>query len=275
MTLTARTVRLRYPDTFPSCWQPRLPEFCCLANAVSLIMPYAEPFVVHAVQAVLDELPEPLDGRARDYARQEAQHHAQHRRLNTVLARRYWGARALDPIISWTFRLLGRSVATRFATGFAAGFEAIAFAMARWIDSRIDTFFAGADPTATALYLWHLGEEAEHKGVAWDVHRARGGGRLSYLIGLVAALTILGLFTFAGTVVLLAGERRVLRPRVWVRLVAWLSSFAWEGGALLLSSLSPRHHPDGWRDPPNLTAWLADFSPPPDPTCQISATVRP
>lgn len=254
--LTVRAVRLDYPDGFDPGWHRELPELACLANAVSLLMPHLEPTLVRSVQAAVPMLDGPLAAQARDFVRQEAAHHGQHRRFNGLVRRRYRAVRAWGWLASASFAPLRPVLPTRLGTGYAAGAEAAAFAMARWIDPRLDELFAGADPHAARLFLWHLAEEAEHKGVAWEVHRARGGGRLSLCAGMAGALAQIGLLTFLATVLLLAGERRLHSPRSWLRLCGWLRTFTVEAGGVVALTLGRHHHPDGLRDPEHLLAWV-------------------
>ena len=99
---TTRRVRFAWPEDLDPMWTPDEPEFAVAANAVSLLMPHAEPYVVASVRAAIAELaqdpsadPDLLD-RARAYAGQEAQHHAQHHRFNDLVIARYPNLAAHD-----------------------------------------------------------------------------------------------------------------------------------------------------------------------------------
>ncbi len=250
--LVVRRPIFEYPDDFRLRWTPRFPELSAVANAVSMAMPYAEPLGVRAVRDALVLLTPELAARAELYARQEASHHAQHRRLNNLLIEQYRPISRLDRLLKYTYGWVAkRSLPTR--TGFIAGFEVLAFCVAAWVAPRADLFFKDADPTAARLFLWHLGEEVEHRGIAHDVHYESGGSRLSYAVGLLLAFVLLGLGTALGTLTFLAGDRRLWNPVTHVRLLAWTFSFLWLAGPLCMLSLW--RNPERFLVPSGVMAW--------------------
>ena len=54
--LHERRIRLRHPDGLDPAWNPRYPELAFSVDAVSLLMPYAEPYFVRTVRAALPDL---------------------------------------------------------------------------------------------------------------------------------------------------------------------------------------------------------------------------
>ncbi len=71
-----RSVGFEYPDDFRAAWQPLKPEFSAACNALSLGMPYGEPYVVASVRRVVDDLEDPeLVDRVRSFLTQEREHH--------------------------------------------------------------------------------------------------------------------------------------------------------------------------------------------------------
>src|SRR5437879_179085 len=97
-SLTARRPTFDYPEDLGPSWHPDLPEFACAANAVSLIMPYVEPYIVRAVKQTLPHLGPELGEVARTYAAQEAAHQVQHIRFNEAIAGRVRGVPTLERI---------------------------------------------------------------------------------------------------------------------------------------------------------------------------------
>jgi predicted metal-dependent hydrolase len=243
-------------------WTPKVPEMAIAANAVSLLMPHAEPYVVATTRAALDQglVADPeLADQARGYAAQEAQHHAQHHRYNRILVARYRGLGRVDRLLASTFGLLrGRS--TRFGLAFAAGFETIAFVAARWVDRHLGLLRDG-DPKATTMFLWHLAEEVEHKRVAFDVYLAAGGGRLRYAWATTVAALVLAAGSFVASLVMLAGEGRAWRPSSHLRLATWSLSFVFVAVPVMVVSALPGHHPDQLADPAGLEHWLEHLDP--------------
>lgn len=252
----ARTPNLSYPDDLSPLWHPELPEFACAANAVSLMMPHVEPYVVRAVRLALPALEGPLAGEARAYVAQEAQHHAQHRRFNDLVAARIRGVRTLDRAMAATYGWLWRRRSARFHLAHAASAEALAYALARWSD-RHDELFRRADPTVARLYLWHLAEEVEHKNVAHDVYDARHRGRWPLAGAVVVALSLMAAFVVAGTTLGLLHARRLHRPVAWWRLTRWSLGFLFSEIPNVLISVLPGHHPSDFADPSAFAIHLA------------------
>lgn len=243
-----RRVRFEWPDDFDPIWT-RLPELAISANAVSLLMPHVEPYVVDAVAGAVRSLDGPLAGEARVFVRQERQHHGQHRRFNDAIVGRFPALRRVEGAMAWVFSWLRRRCSDRFALAFAAGFETVAFSAARWTARRELSLFAGADPTATSLFLWHLAEEVEHKGVAHDVHAASGGGRLRYVLAMTLSMLLLATFTVVGALTMLWSTRRILHPVAHLRMLVWSISFLFELLPNMALSAMPGRHPDDFVDP--------------------------
>ena len=273
--LTIRDMGFAYPDDFDPRWNPRLPEFAMVANAISLLMPHAEPYVVSSSRAALKQMgDDPLDptnlaSRTRTYIHQEAQHHAEHRKFNNVVARRY-RTKLLERMMAGTFRFLkGRG--SSFGIAFAAGFETVAFVAARWVDARMHTLLpeigklnatdaemqTNNDANIAAnLFVWHLAEEAEHRSIAYEVHQRTGGTQLAYTWAMIVSFVILGFFSSLGILTMLVRDRRILNPLAWFRLIGWTLSFLFNAVPLMAVTCLSGHEPADLLDPPNLMAWL-------------------
>ena len=257
--IPTRRVRFTWPEDLEPVWTPRLPEMAVAANAVSLLMPHVEPYVVATVRAAADgpllaDADADLVAQAHAYVAQEAQHHAQHHRFNQILVGHYPGLSRVDRGIARVLARLRRR-STRFGLAFAAGFETIAFVSARWVD-RHQRLLRDADPTAATLFLWHLAEEVEHKEVAHDVYQAAGGGRLRYAWAMAVAGLLLAVGALAGAWTMLAAERRLFSPTAHLRLVGWSLSFIFAAVPVMVVSALPGHHPRDLVDPSGLDHWL-------------------
>ncbi len=255
--MPSRRVRFAWPDTFDPRWTPRVPELATAANSVSLLMPFAEPYVVASVRRAVDglQVTDPvLAAEAHAYVVQEAQHHGQHRRFNDLVVGEYPGLRRIERSLRWVFTRLRRRSGT-FGLAFAAGFETIAFVAARWVD-RHQSLLRDAEPTAATLFLWHLAEEVEHKEVAFDVYLASGGGRIRYAWATLVAGTILATASLAATWTMLAADRRLFSPMAHLRLVGWSLSFIFAAVPVVVVSALPGHHPRDLTDPAGLEHWL-------------------
>jgi predicted metal-dependent hydrolase len=257
--LTIRRISFEYPDDLDPAWITNRPELACAANSVSLLMPYAEPYFVRSVRGALPELDEPLAERTRDYLAQEQSHFAQHRRFNTILRRHY---PRVERLVRWMERCcawLTRTRSLRFNLAFAAGSETIAFAIARWTESRAQELFLGASPVPTTLFLWHLAEEVEHKTAAFDVYEEVDGSRLRYAFAMTMSVVLLGWFTWVGTLMMLFAQGRGWNPLSYLRLTGLAISLAFVLLPTMAVSAMPRHHPSDLTDPVFLPAWLGQF----------------
>ncbi len=240
-------------------WQPRLPEFALAANAVSMMMPHVEPYVVRSVRSVIDELDPELAADARAFVAQESTHHAQHRRFNQHLIHRYPKLRKVDHWLSRVFRFIEAKGRGNFGLAYAAGSETVAYAVARWVADHRRTVLDGAKGPAADLFIWHLAEEVEHKTVAFDVYNARGGGRRMFLAGMLASLSTLALFTIVGTFVMLVATKRIFSPLAWLRLSWWCLTFVFELLPTMAVAVLRGHHPSGLVDPEFYRVWLLEY----------------
>ena len=259
--LTVRRVSFDFGDDLDPRWNPRYPECAMAANAVSLLMPSVEPYVVRSVSTVLEQLDEPLRDEASDFCRQELQHQRQHRRFNEAVTIGSPALQRIERVARGVYGWMSRTRSTRFNLAFAAGSETIAFAIARWTESHFRVLFDGADDVVATLFLWHLAEEVEHKTVAFDVYRATGGSRLRYLFVALWSAVLLAGFTVASTTVMAVRERRAWLPVTWFRLTKWSIGLAFEVLGDVVASALPRHHPRDFTDPVLLSAWLRYFDP--------------
>ena len=250
--LVERTVSFEYPADLRAGWHSTMPELACVANAVSLMMPYLEPYVVRAVREALPHLEPELAAEARAYIAQEAQHHTQHRRFNELIAAQVRGVGAVESMLRRTFDRLWRTRSERFHLAYSAAAEAGAYGVARWVERHHAELFRDADPTVASLYLWHLAEEVEHKSVAYDVYDARYSSRRALGGAMLVSIALFVVFTFAGTAVGLAHERRLFHPGSIYRLCRWTLSFVFTELPNMLVSVLPGHHPSDFSDP----AWF-------------------
>ncbi len=264
-TIPHRPIRLEYPADLRADWQPNKPEFAAACNALSLGMPYGEPYVMKSVRDALPALEaageHDLAAEVRAYLEQEREHASQHRRFNELLRAQHPALRHVERWLKRTYSFLTRRAGHRFGVAYAAGFEATAFAAARWMDARRHSLFRGADPEPATLFLWHLAEEVEHKTVAHDVWAAVDGNRLRYVAAMALCFAMLVWFIFCGVVVQLTAWRRLFSPVAWFRLWAWGIGFAFEVMPTMAITVLPSHHPSRQADPSWMPLWLSAYDP--------------
>ncbi len=258
--LPVRRVRFELPDDLDPRWAPHLPEFAAAANAVSLGMPYAEPLFIKAVRSTYDRIDDDLRERTETYVRQETGHHTQHKRFNDVIGHEYpstvrlqrWMQRSADGV--WR-----RS--PRFRVAYAAGGETISYGVARWTEAHVARLMDGADPVVSTLFLWHLGEEIEHKSSTYDVFEATDGSKLRYALAMTVGFVSISVFTIIGTLLQLWADRRLRYPVTWFRLLRLAASLAFVLLPVMVVSALPGHHPRQLGDPTLLPRWLRQYDP--------------
>ncbi len=259
-TVPHRPIRLEWRDDTRARWQPLKPEFAAAVNALSLGMPYGEPYVMKAVRDALPEIHDDvLEREVQAYLEQEREHSKQHRRFNELLVAQHPALRHVERWLKWSYGFLTRRMGRKFAISYAAGFEATAFAAARWMDSNRHELFRGADPEPATLVLWHLAEEVEHKTVAHDVWAAVDGSRLRYATAMAVCFVMLVWFIFCGVMVQLTAWRRVLSPVAWFRLWKWGLGFASEVVPTMAVTLLRSHDPRKQANPSWMPLWLAAY----------------
>lgn len=260
-TVQHRPIRLEWSADTRSRWQPLKPEFAAAVNALSLGMPYGEPYVMKAVRDALTDVEDPaLRLEANAYLDQEREHAKQHRRFNELLVAHHPALRHVERWIRWSYGFLARRASRKFAIAYAAGFEATAFAAARWMDAHRHELFRGADPEPATLILWHLAEEVEHKTVAHDVWAAVDGSRVRYPAAMATCFAMLVWFIFLGVMVQLTAWRRVVSPVAWFRLWKWGLGFAFEVVPTMAITLLRSHDPRDQADPSWMPLWLATYN---------------
>ncbi len=266
IVITERRIRFEYPANTDPVWTPRRPEFACAANSVSLMMPTIEPYFVRSARRAQEHLPEPLATLTAGYIGQEAQHHRQHVIFNRQLHERYPGLRRSERTMGRIYKALEDRLSLEFSCAFAAASETMAYSAARWAADHRRELFRGADDIPASLFLWHLAEEVEHKSVAFEIYRHLADKEarpvrswLRHLSAVIVALTLVMIFVFWGTTVMLAKERRLHNPVAWARLLRWSLVFAFELLTNLTVSLLPGFHPDNLTDPLWYDVWLREF----------------
>jgi predicted metal-dependent hydrolase len=264
-TLVDRRVRLAHAEQVDPAWNPRFPELSYAADAISLILPYGEPYIVRTTRRAVPELEAAghtaLAAEARALATQEARHHAEHRRFNDRMVAAQPSLERLERWMGGAYGHLERRRGPEFSRAFAAASETVAFSIARWADRHDDQVFAGVEPSTAALFRWHLAEEVEHKSVAHDVWAALGGGRLRYVAAAVTTFALLVWFTVATILTLMCHSPHGRSPACWLRLVRWAVGIGFVTVPNLVVSMFPGHHPSDLADPPGLVLWLKYFDP--------------
>lgn len=183
--LVVRRPRWDFAEDLDSVFaDPDLAE-ACFRVAFSLTLPHLEPYLIRTYRGVVDELPDPqLAADVRAFCGQEAQHHRNHARANKAIRDHLGGSTAeqlvaIEDELEADYQRFTAERSLRFNTAYAEGFEAMTCAMAlTMLEVRAKQMSDGASVPGAwdQLWAWHLGEEIEHRTVAFDVYHRLGGG---------------------------------------------------------------------------------------------------
>ncbi len=169
-SITVRRMRFALPDEIETDFIAGQPEESIFNIAVSLLLPYIEPYLIRTMRAakkqVTDaELAEDLD----KFCAQEGQHYREHKRFNeSFQGRGYDGLAELEHAVEADYQRWTATKSVRFNLAYAEGFEAMTTVMAHL---ALGDDMAHWHPAARDLFSWHLMEEMEHRHVAFEVYQ--------------------------------------------------------------------------------------------------------
>jgi predicted metal-dependent hydrolase len=144
--------------------------------ALSMTMPYLEPYLIRTMKAALEKIREPELARdARHFSQQEGHHFRNHALLNDQIRRHFPDAtanalRGIEAALDGDYKRYTKQKSLRFNLAYAEGFEAMtcsfALAMAEHGGFETAEMFPGGE-----IWAWHMAEEIEHRTVAFDVYQ--------------------------------------------------------------------------------------------------------
>ena len=169
MSLTVRKMRFDIDDDMDMLFVKNDPEASCYLNAISLLLPYLEPYIIRSFKQAL---PLVSDNELRNnmelFIKQEAQHFQQHQRYNEVVRKHYPGVEKFEVKIKEDFDSFLEHEDIKFNIGYVEGFEALTTGMS--IIALDGGMCSRAEGTAGDLFCWHFCEEVEHRTIAYDVY---------------------------------------------------------------------------------------------------------
>jgi predicted metal-dependent hydrolase len=186
-SITIRRVRFQYPQGIDPIIVPGQPEQSYLNVALSLLLPYLEPYLIRSMRQARPLVRDPrLLAELDLFNGQEAQHYKQHIVFNEAVhipgGER---VKALEEELDADYRRFTKERSLRWNLAYAEGFEAFTLAMTRF--SFEVGLFRRIEPRVRDLFTWHLMEEMEHRTVAFDVYAHVCGGYFYRLfVGLYA-----------------------------------------------------------------------------------------
>jgi hypothetical protein len=166
-----------FPDEIDPVVVPGEPEWSYFTVALSLLLPYLEPYLIRTMKEAKKHISDPdLLADLAKFSAQEGQHYRQHMLFNdTIRGFGFPKLRELEEELAADYQRFSKSKSLRWNLAYAEGFEALTTSVARYsfeLDLNKDLH-----PQAVRdLMSWHLIEEIEHRTVAFDVYDQIYGG---------------------------------------------------------------------------------------------------
>jgi len=175
--ITVRQMDFGFPDEIDPVILPGEPEWSYVTVAVSLLLPYLEPYLIRTMKEAKKYVSDPdLLADLAKFSAQEGQHYRQHILFNdTIRGFCFPKLRELEDEIEADYQRFSKTKSLRWNLAYAEGFEALTTAGALYsfemgVNKRLE-------PRAVRdLISWHSIEEIEHRTVAFDVYDHVYGG---------------------------------------------------------------------------------------------------
>lgn len=163
-------MRFDFPDVIDPLIVPEDIEQSFETIALSLLLPYLEPYLIRTMKAARKKVSDPRLADDLDrFCAQEGQHYRQHKLFNDAV--RAFGVKGLEPFeqeIDADYRRFSETKPLRWNLAYAEGFEALTTAVAHFSFEQKQSELM--TPFARDLWHWHLVEELEHRTVAYEVY---------------------------------------------------------------------------------------------------------
>jgi hypothetical protein len=184
--ITVRRPGFSFPERLDPIIVPGCPEESYTIVGLSLLLPYLEPYLIRSMNAARPRVTDPrLAAQLAAFNGQEGQHYRLHMRFNDAVRAGFTALPALEAELAADYRRFSETRSLRWNLAYAEGFEALTSAMAHF--SFEEGTVRRLSPAAQALFAWHLGEELEHRTVAFDVYaHVCGGWVYRLVVGLYA-----------------------------------------------------------------------------------------
>jgi predicted metal-dependent hydrolase len=168
--ITVRVMRFDFPEVIDPMIVRGDPEESYETVALSLLLPYLEPYIIRTMKAARKHVTDPALRTDLDrFCAQEGQHYRQHKRFNDAV--RAYGLKGLDALeaeLDADYQRFSATKSLRWNLAYAEGFEALTTAVAHF--SFETKAFERIDASVRDLWHWHLVEELEHRAVAFEVY---------------------------------------------------------------------------------------------------------
>lgn len=144
----------------------------CNWIALSLTMPYLEPYLIRTMREAVKEVSDPvLATDMKNFSAQESYHYGNHAKFNERVRAKVGETyakkiQAIEDDLEADYERFTKEKSRAFNIAYAEGFEAMTSAMALTVCN--DAYLAQQSDDWGKLIEWHLAEEIEHRNVAFD-----------------------------------------------------------------------------------------------------------
>jgi hypothetical protein len=256
-----RRIAFDYAETRAAArWHPREPELARFVEALSLSMPYLEPYLIQTMRDAKARVGDPVLLREMDlYIGQESAHFRQHQKLNDEIAKTTSHSRPLEAEFQADYKAFRETRSEAFHLAYAEGFEALTMAVAQTLVEDRVRLWGGAAAAPVSMILWHMVEEIEHKTVTFDVFERLHGGYWMRAYGFFYATGHLLGRGFQGYTKMLHEDGLLNRWDSRLRRWATIGRFLFGTGRRAIRILNPWYDPRQTRDPEWALAWVVRY----------------
>lgn len=194
LVIKASKLSLNYDKHTPLYWYYNDAFATHFLEALSITFPQGEKFFVDSVRYYKDKVTDKEQlADISGFIGQEALHSIEHNQLNNLLALRGYPKQSLENHLEIVLNGLRRVSSPQGQLAFTCALEHMTAMFA-------DVFFTFPDtyeqlhPTVRPIWLWHSIEEAEHKGVAYDLYELVDGSYFRRIYYMCVATMMLLLF---------------------------------------------------------------------------------
>jgi predicted metal-dependent hydrolase len=223
-SISIRNISFDLSTETPRYWYEGSPGRTHLMNALSTTFPAGEAFFVRSVQHYRDAIDDPeLLDQMRRFGGQEGVHAREHDRHVELLVQQGYGwIPELNRIADREMRFYNRRL-PKFALATTAALEHITAILAHRALANPEMWNAAMHPDMAPMWQWHAMEEAEHKGVAFDVLARVSGNHALRIVAMIGATLGLLLDNLIRFTYFTAKDGNLWKPSVWLD----AARFAW------------------------------------------------
>ncbi|MBP9680069.1 MAG: metal-dependent hydrolase [Bacteriovorax sp.] len=211
----ASKLALTYSEETPPHWFFNDAFATHFMEALSLTFPRGEQFFVNSVlhfkPLITDK--EQLQEIA-GFIGQEALHSNEHDHLNQLLEKRGFPVKSIDHHLEIMFKYVCKWISPEGQLAITCALEHLTAIFAD-VQFNYPEINDELHPTIKPIWLWHSIEEAEHKGVAFDLYQMVDGNYFRRIYFMFFATFILSAFTIYATLRLMNKDKSYLNiPKI-------------------------------------------------------------